>query len=255
MANALAPVQLLAGRVAVVTGAGSGIGAATARVFAEHGAIVVVAELRDDWGEQCAAAIRASGGTATFIRTDVTDARSVAATFEHIQAQFGRVDVLHNCAGGSNQDDGRVDELDLDLLDRTLSLNLRSAMLCSQAALPAMIEGGGGNIINMSSTVALRGRERLHAYTAAKGAVVSLTRAMAAAYSEHNVRTNAICPGAVMTERVRELSVSPNEWFGAYPFATGEPEDIARIALFLASDWSRMINGHILAADGGVSSY
>lgn len=253
----------LAGRVAVITGAGAGIARAAAEIFSREGASVVVAEINEQTGSRCAETIRERGGDALFVQTDATSESSVADLFATLDAKFGRLDVLYNCTGGSFTDDAIVSELDIDVLDRAIAFDVRTCILCSRAGIPRIKASGGGSIVNMSSYFALTGRDRLHAYTAAKGGIVALTRAMAATYATDGIRVNAIAPGVAVTERVasrghdkwRQLRDSGQGVWGEHPFAIGEPEDIANIALFLASDESRMITGTTIPADGGRSAY
>jgi len=250
----------LAGKVAVITGAGSGIGRASARLFAAEGAQVVVAEIDETLG---AASAREAGTSARFVRTDVTDEDSVKSMVQQAREAFGRIDVLLNCAGGSVREDKPVTEVDLSVWDHTISLDLKGPFLCCRHVIPVMIEQGRGSVVNFSSVVALRGNHIAHAYVAAKGGLISFTRALAGAYSPKGIRVNAICPGIVLTERVKSRFVGGNQIrFGGidnlverYPFGVGQPEDIASVALFLASDESRMVNGAAIPAEGGISAY
>ncbi|MBL8674584.1 MAG: SDR family oxidoreductase [Rhodospirillales bacterium] len=250
----------MAGKVAVVTGGGSGIGRAAARIFAREGAKVAVAEIDRALGASSAAD---AGADALFVHTDVTDEASVQALMRATVEKFGRVDVLFNCAGGSVKDDKRVADVDMAIWDHTIGLDLKGPFLCCRHAVPIMVGQGGGVIVNVSSIVALRGNFVAHVYTTAKGGVISFTRALAGAYSRKGIRANAICPGVIMTDRVKariEMTADrPNagglEVGGRYPFGTGEAEDIANVALFLASDESRMVNGAVIPADGGMSAY
>ena len=253
----------LAGRVAVITGAGAGIARAAAIIFAREGASVVVAELNKQTGAAAAEEITAAGGTARFVHTDATDETSVGALFAEVDRQFGALHVLYNCTGGSLTSDNIVSELDMAVFDQAINFDLRTCVLCSRVGLPRLKASGGGSVINMSSYFALVGRDRLHAYTAAKGGIVALTRAMAATYAADGIRVNAIAPGVAITERVaarghdswRTMRDSGQGVWGAHPFGVGEPIDIANIALFLASEESRMITGLTIAADGGRSAY
>ncbi len=257
----------LEGKVAFITGAGSGIGRAAALRFAREGAKVAIAEIRPELGAAVEQAVRAAGGEALALTTDVTDEASVAAAVAGAVVRFGKLDVLYSCAGGSVPEDGWVTEVDMAVWDQTLPLDLRGTFLAARHAIPEIIKAGGGAVINMSSGAALRGGSPSHVYVAAKGAIVSLTRAWAGNYASHNVRVNAICAGRILTERItgqygtldqpgphvdRQNSAARAK---DYPFWVGEPDDIAAIALFLASDESRMITGAAIPADGGRSAY
>jgi len=259
----------LHGKVAIITGSGSGIARAATRMFALEGAKVIGAELDPRLGEASAQAAREAGGEATFIRTDVTDEASVKATVDATMAKYGRIDVLFNCAGGSLVEDEWTADVDMGLWDKTMALDLKGPFLCARHVVPHMIQGGGGSIVNVSSIVALRGSFVAHIYTAAKGGIMSFTRALAGAYSRNGIRANAICPGIIMTDRVKgrftaskpgQNSTEAQRTTGIssmdrYPFGTGQAEDIAYVALFLASDESRMVNGAMIPAEGGMSAY
>ena len=248
----------LVDKVAVITGAGSGIGRAAAKMFVAEGAKVVVAEVNETLGE---ASAREAG--ARFVRTDVTDEKSVMQMVRQARDAFGRIDVLLNCAGGSVREDRPVAEVDLSVWDHTINLDMKGPFLCCRHVIPVMVEQGKGSIVNFSSVVALRGNHIAHVYVMAKGGLISFTRALAGAYSAKGVRVNAICPGVVLTERVKSRFTGGNHIrFGGidnmaerYPFSVGEPEDIANVALFLASDESRMVNGAAIPAEGGFSAY
>jgi NAD(P)-dependent dehydrogenase (short-subunit alcohol dehydrogenase family) len=273
-------MRRLEGKVAFITGAGAGIARATARRFAEEGAAVVIAELDAPRGRDTEELVRSAGGDALFVGTDVTDEASVTQAVQAAMACYGRLDILHNCAGGSLVEDAPVTEVDWSVWDRTIDLDLKGTMLCCRHAIPKLVESGGGAVINMSSTAALQ-PWRAHVYSAAKGAIISLTRSLARQYGRHGVRVNAICPGYVLTERVlarmaeTAASTSATGTAGStgtvadgavklapqdevkrrHPFAVGKPEDIAAIAAFLASDDSRMITGTAIAADGGMANH
>ena len=250
----------LAGKVAVITGAGSGIGRASAKLFTAEGAKVVVAELDAALGE---ASAREAGAAARFVRTDVTDDDSVKRMVGEAQSAFGRIDVLLNCAGGSLSDDKVVTDVDLSVWDHTIGLDMKGPFLCCRHVIPLMVAQGSGSVVNFSSVVALRGNHIAHVYVMAKGGLISFTKALAGAYSPKGIRVNAICPGVVLTDRVKGRFVEGNQIrFGGidnmaarYPFGVGQPEDIANVALFLASDESRMVNGAAIPAEGGLSAY
>lgn len=251
----------LAGKCALITGGASGIGQASARMFADEGARIVVCDINQDAGAATAEGIRGTGGDAMFIRADLTEPASVDELFDRVIADVGPINVLYNCAGGSTNEDSAVHQLDPRVIDSVLRLELVSAMLCSRRAVPLFVANGGGTIINMASFVAFRGVFDIHAYSAAKGALVSLTRAMAGSYAKELIRVNAIAPGVALTERAAArmqssniAPVMPFAW-DDYPFGIGRPEEIAKVALFLASDESRMINGQTIVADGGLGAY
>jgi NAD(P)-dependent dehydrogenase (short-subunit alcohol dehydrogenase family) len=259
----------LDGKVAFITGAGAGIARVSADLFAAEGARVALIDINEQTGAAAEKALRDRGRDALFIRADVADEESIAAAVKKTVDAFGSIDVLFNCAGGSIVEDSFVTDVDLmDVWRRTMDMNLLGTMLCSRHAIPHIIAAGGGAVVNMSSGAALRGASPLHVYTAAKGAIVSLTRAMAGAYASKNVRVNAICAGRIQTER-NVIKYGRDGKSGGtvvdrqpaaervkdYPFWVGEPIDIANIALFLACDESRMITGAAIPGDGGRSAY
>lgn len=259
----------LEGRVAFITGAGAGIARAAADLFSKEGARIALIEIDEATGSSAEQALRAQGREALFIRADVTKEDSVVAAVGKAVQAFGKVDVLFNCAGGSIVEDSLVTDVDLqDVWRRTMEVNLLGTMMCCRHVIPGIIGAGGGAVVNMSSGAALRGASPLHVYTAAKGGILALTRAMAGSYAKHNVRVNAICAGRIQTER-NVAKYGPDGKGGGtivdrqpaaervkdYPFWLGEPSDIANIALFLASDESRMITGAAIPADGGRSAY
>jgi len=249
--------------IAVITGAGSGIARAAAGIFAREGARVVIAEIKPELGRASEEAVKAAGGDATFIETDVTKEDSVRNSIAAAVKRYGGINVLYNCAGGSIVQDTLATEVEMSVWNHTISFDLLGCFLCSRHGIPELIKSGGGSVVNMSSVAALMGFTPAHVYVAAKGGIISLTKALACDYAQHRIRVNAICPGAVMTERVKtrtgpaasRVASKFNERMKGHPFATGQPEDIANIALFLASDESRMITGAIIAADGGLSAY
>jgi len=257
----------LAGRVALISGAGAGIGLAAAELFAREGAKVVIAEIDRASGAKAQARLRAQGGVALFVATDVTEAASVAAAVGAAEREFGKLDVLLNCAGGSISADAPLGKVDVATVwGKTMRLDLLGTIHCCHHAIPAIVRAGGGAVVNMSSGAALRGASPAHIYAAAKGGILSLTRALAGTYAKNNVRVNAICAGRILTERILARFGTPDAPTPAedqqadarvkdYPFWVGTPQDIANIALFLASDDSRMITGAAIPADGGRSAY
>lgn len=254
-------VGRLSGKTVLITGGASGIGRASALLFAKEGARVAIADINDSDGEKVAAEIRTENGEAWFYKTDVTSQQSVDDLFAALDRDAGALHVLYNCAGGSTDADADVTGLELDTIQRVVNLELISAILCSRRGIPRLIAAGGGSVINMSSFVAFRGVFDIHAYTAAKGALVALTRSMAGSYAKDGVRVNAIAPGVALTERAAArmqsgniAPVMPFSW-DDYPFGRGNAEDIASVALFLACNESRMVNAQTILADGGLSAY
>jgi NAD(P)-dependent dehydrogenase (short-subunit alcohol dehydrogenase family) len=257
----------LAGKVAFITGAGSGIARAASRLFAREGARVAIVEINAEAGRATEALVREAGGQALFIETDVRNEDSVKRAIALTIERYGKLDVLYNVAGGSRSEDDLVTDVDLSVWQHTMTLDLLGPIHTCRHAIPRIIEAGGGSVVNMSSGAALRGASPAHMYTAAKGAILSLTRALAGAYAKDNVRVNAICAGRILTERILNRygtqenagpEVDRQDAAGRareYPFWVGKPDDIANIALFLASDESRMITGATIPADGGRSAY
>lgn len=257
----------MSGRVALIVGAGTGIGEATARAFCREGASVAVADIRADAANEVAASINAAGGKAHGFAIDVTSDDSVRDAVAAVVQKFGKLDSLFNSAGGSLPLDAPVTDVDLSVWDRTMTLDVLGTVLACRHAVPHLVAAGGGTVVNMSSGAALRGSSNAHIYTAAKGAIVSLTRVLAGTYAKNNVRVNAICAGRVNTERIRKTFGIPGQPGAAvdamqidqqiktYPYWFGEPEDIAAIALFLSGMESRMITGASIPADGGRSAY
>ncbi len=259
----------LEGKVAFVTGAGAGIARAASDLFAREGASIGLIEIDEESGRAAERGLRALDRNALFVQTDITREESVISAANSVLEKFGKIDILFNCAGGSVVEDSLVTDVDFDdVWERTMGTNVRGMMLCCRQVIPKIIAAGGGTVVNMSSGAALRGASPLHVYTSAKGAIVSLTRALAGAYVKDNVRVNAICAGRIQTERnVRKYGADgmgggsivdrqhAADRVKDYPLWVGQPIDIANIALFLASDESRMITGAAIPADGGRSAY
>lgn len=259
----------LSGKVAFLTGAGAGIAKASALAFAREGARVAIVEINAETGRAAEREVRAAGGDAIFVETDVTDDAAVKRAVDATVAKFGRLDVLFNCAGGSLQEDVPVHEMDLGVWQRTVALNLLHPFLTCRHGIPHMMKAGGGSIINITSHIGLMGSIK-PAYAATKGGIISFTKTLAAQYAQHGIRANAIAPGSIRTER-QIKRYENKEWMQAekpsaaarermatqklYPYSVGEPGDIAAIAVFLAGDESRMLTGTTIAADGGRSSY
>ncbi len=248
----------LSGKVAIITGAGSGIGRCAALRFAAEGARVVVAELVPDLGAQTERLIRDGGGEGRFVECDVTDEGSVEAMVETARRVYGDIDVVYNNAGGSRDADGAVHEVDITEWWRTIQVDLFGTFLVCRHGVRAMLERGG-SVVNTSSAAALVGvAPGRSCYSAAKAGVIGLTRAMAATYAGNGIRVNAIAPGGTATDRIvasfaRRGHSMPTEDGTGIP-AIGQPLDIANMAVFLASDESRMITGQILSVDGGMTT-
>jgi NAD(P)-dependent dehydrogenase (short-subunit alcohol dehydrogenase family) len=254
----------LAGRVALITGGAWGIGRAAAELFVREGAKVLIADID---GQTGAALAHILGDPALFERTDVTEEASVKAAVAAAEKHFGKLDVLLNCAGGSVSGDAPLGKVDVAAVwGKTMQLDLLGTIHCCHHGIPAIVRAGGGAVVNMSSGAALRGASPAHIYSAAKGGILSLTRALAGTYAKDNVRVNAICAGRILTERILARYGTPDAPKPAedqqadarvkeYPFWVGTPADIATIALFLASKESRMITGAAIPADGGRSAY
>ena len=256
----------LKGKVAFLTGAGAGIAKASAKAFVREGASVAIIELNREAGAAAEKEIRDAGGNALFVETDVTSEAAVKHAVEATVARFGRLDILFNCAGGSLQEDVPVHEMSLDIWQKTVALNLLHPFLCCRYGIPHLIRAGGGSIINFGSHMGLKGSQK-PAYAACKGGIAAFTQTLAAQYVDYGIRANAIAPGTVRTERsIKRWEAKSADQMTAgeraqlavrnlYPFSVGEPGDIAEIAVFLASDDSRMLTGVTIPADGGRSSY
>jgi NAD(P)-dependent dehydrogenase (short-subunit alcohol dehydrogenase family) len=246
----------LEGKVALITGAGTGIGRATAKAMAAEGARVVIAELNKAAGEQTAQVIVQAGGDCIAVPTDVTDEASMKAAIDAAVKHYGALHILHNNAGGSTNVDNTVVDAPIEEFWRVIKLDLFGTFLGSRFGIPAIIGSGGGSVINMSSNVALMGIPGRDCYTAAKGAVAAMTRSMAVEFASRKVRVNAIAPSATMTDRVRALvagNPALNKLADSHLVGLIEPEDIANMAVFLASDESRMVTGQVYPVDSGVT--
>lgn len=250
----------LSHKAGVITGAGSGIGRASAVLFAREGASVVVADWNAEWGQETVRVIRREGGHASFALVDVSREDQVRAMIQTSLDQFGRLDFLYNNAAidGLHQGvENYVPEQTLANWNYMLSINLGGVFLGCKYAIPEMVKRGGGSILSTASIAAVRGSTfPVHTYTAAKGAIVALTRATAVTYGPERVRVNVILPGAVRTNmsenyenpQIREFMTNQ-----APLRLVGEPEDIAYCALYLASDESRFVTGQMFVVDGGAS--
>jgi NAD(P)-dependent dehydrogenase (short-subunit alcohol dehydrogenase family) len=249
----------LDGKVALITGGASGMGMVASKLFAAEGARVVLADVVDEAGEAVGKEIADAGGEAAYVHADVsreTDAREmVDAAVE----RFGGLNVLYNNAGVMLADDGSVAATDESIWDRTLAINVKGVAFGCKFGIPAMIASGGGSIINVASFVAWMGAATSQtAYTASKGAVLSMTREIAVEYARRGIRCNALCPGPIDTPLLAELLSDParrQRRFVHIPMGRlGRADELARAALFLASDDSSYMTGASLVVDGGITA-
>ena len=246
----------LKGKVAIVTGAGSGIGETTALTFAKEGAKVTVADVVDSAGNDTVEQVRAAGGDAIYVRTDVTSADAVQSMVHTTIDSYGRLDVLFNNAGIAMR--LAVADLPEEDWDRCININLKGAYLGSKYAIPAMITNGGGSIINTASIYGIVGGPNRAAYVASKGGIVNLTRGMALDYADSNIRVNCICPGYTDTPIIQNIVETPAKYkslVDQHPMGRlAKPSDIAYGALYLASDESAFVTGIALPIDGGYTA-
>ena len=247
----------LEGKVTLITGASSGLGRVAAELFAGHGAQVVVADLAD--GDDVVTAIDAAGGDAAYVSCDVTDPASVEAAVQYAVETFGGLHVVYNNAGVMLSDDHDAVTTSVETYERTMAINVKGVLLGCKYAIPAMLESGGGSIVNVASFVAHMGAATPQiAYTASKGAVLAMTREIAVTYARRGIRANALCPGPVMTPMLAKFlsdDARRNRRLVHIPMGRfGDPVEIANGALFLASDESSWMTGQSLIIDGGITA-
>ena len=244
---------LLQGKIGIVTGAGRGIGRATALLAAREGAAVTVAELKESRGRETVSAIEAAGGRAHFVQVDVRHREQVEAMVAETVEVFGGLDWASNNAAG-RMAYGHVTEIEPEAWQEALDVMLTGVWLCMRAEIPAMLASGGGAIVNIASMLAISGAPMMAAYAAAKGGVVSLTRSAAAEYALDGIRVNAVNPGLVDTPGSRRtLSADLERATSAMAMdRLGRPEEIAEAVVWLCSDRSSFATGECLAIDGGI---
>ena len=247
----------LEGKVAMITGAASGIGLATAKRLAEMGASVALVDINEAKGKEAAEEIKSLGKKARFFRCDVTSDSDCKKTTEDVYQEFGRIDILFNNAGVTRRKN--IVELSEEEWDLVLNVNLKSVYLLSRHVIPRMIEDGGGSIINIGSGWGLEGGPNAAAYCAAKGGTVNLTRAMAIDHGRQGIRVNCVCPGDTDTELLHDEAAQLGEDDAEFMkdaadrplHRVGLPEDIANAVLYFASDMSSWVTGSVLVVDGG----
>lgn len=249
----------LTNKVALITGAGSGIGRESALLFSREGASVLVADLNQDAGEETAAQIRQAGGAAHFVRADVSSAGDCQAMIQAAEERFGGLHVLFNNAGIMLAEDGGAVDTEEAVWDLTMNVNLKGVFFGCKYGIPALLRSGGGSVINVASFVALLGAATPQlAYTASKGGVLALSRELAVIHARQGIRVNALCPGPLRTELLMKVLNTPEKQqrrlvhipMGRF----GEASEIAQAALFLASDESSFVTGATFTVDGGITA-
>ncbi|WP_220032523.1 SDR family NAD(P)-dependent oxidoreductase [Mycolicibacterium moriokaense] len=260
MAREAAQMARLVGKVAIVTGGGGGIGAATVKALAAGGASVAVVDIDEAKAADVVADVGAAGGDAIAVGGDLSVEAAAAAAVQATVDRFGRVDILHNNAALTAPDflsrDTTVPDMALEVWERSVAVNLNSQMLMCKHAIPAMVRTGGGSIINMSSGAAMSADRTRVAYAVAKAGVNTLTMYVAASHGKQGIRANTIVPGLILTDAVK--AHLPEEVLADLSKSTltpyvGQPADVADLVVFLASDESRYITGQLIRIDGGMS--
>ena len=249
----------LEGKVALITGAGSGMGRAASELFGREGARVIVTDVDERGGNETVDAVRAAGGDATFVRADVAEWSDCQAMVAKAVDTYGGLHVLYNNAGIFPADDGGVLDTPQETWRRVMAINLEGVWLGCKAGIPAMIASGGGSIVNVASFVALMGAATAQiAYTSSKGGVLAMTREIAVEYARQGIRANSLCPGPIQTPLLEELLSDParraRRMVHIPMGRLGRAEELAKAALFLASDESSFMTGTQLVIDGGITA-
>jgi NAD(P)-dependent dehydrogenase (short-subunit alcohol dehydrogenase family) len=239
--------------VAIITGAGSGIGRGTALAFVREGAKVVIADWSEEGGKETASLVEQAGGEAVFVKTDVSKSADVDVMVQTCLEKFGKVDILVNNAGIVKF--GALHETPEEDWDATIDVNLKSIFLATKKVIPEMLKAGKGKIVNIASIAGLVGFDQIAPYCASKGGIIAFTRATALEYAKSKININCIAPGVIKTAMTKDMLASEESKKGyesqtPYP-RLGEPEDIAQAVLYLASDESDFVTGQTLAVDGG----
>jgi len=246
-------------KTAIITGGASGIGKATAILFANEGANVVIADIQQDAAADVLSLIRKNDGEATFVKTDVSCAEDCQNMVDHALKTYGEVHILFNNAGIMHDEDNSAEGTNEDVWDRTMDINAKGVFLCCKYGIPALKKSGGGSVINTASFVSMIGAATSQvAYTASKGAVLSFTRELAVIHARQGIRVNALCPGPLKTEllmKVLDTEEKKRRRLVHIPMGRfGEAEEIAKAALFLASDDSSYVTGTNFMVDGGITA-
>jgi NAD(P)-dependent dehydrogenase (short-subunit alcohol dehydrogenase family) len=249
----------LKNKIALVTGAGSGIGRATSLVLAREGAIIAVADIDADGGEETLSAIKDMGGDGMFVHCDVSRPADVEAMVNAIVAAYGRVDCAYNNAGIEGYYGGRLHEYPEDTFDRLMDINVKGVWLCLKYEILQMLKQGGGAIVNTASAAGLVGSRRLSVYSASKHAVVGLTKSAALEYAQDNIRVNAVCPGIIDTPMMERLVEGREDYATTIPTRQpigrkGTPDEIAEAVAWLCSDAASLVTGLAMAVDGAYTA-